>query len=143
VTAARAAGGRGAALEVGMKLYRVILPVRGIDRAAAIYAELLQVPGTRVSSGRHYFNCGGTTLACYDPEADGDGELGGWRHHPNQYVYFAVGDLEATLQRAERAGCAILASGIQTMPWGERMFWAVDPFGNPISFVDERTVFTG
>jgi hypothetical protein len=29
------------------------------------------------------------------------------------------------------------------MPWGERMFWASDPFGNPISFVDERTVFTG
>jgi hypothetical protein len=29
------------------------------------------------------------------------------------------------------------------MPWGERMFWARDPFDNPISFVDEKTVFTG
>lgn len=29
------------------------------------------------------------------------------------------------------------------MPWGERMFWAADPFGNPISFVDEKTKFTG
>ena len=26
---------------------------------------------------------------------------------------------------------------------GERMFWAIDPFGNPISFVDEKTVFMG
>jgi hypothetical protein len=29
------------------------------------------------------------------------------------------------------------------MPWGERMFWANDPFGNPFSFVDDRTLFTG
>jgi hypothetical protein len=29
------------------------------------------------------------------------------------------------------------------MPWGERRFWARDPFGNPISFVDEKTLFTG
>ncbi|MGH7786668.1 MAG: VOC family protein [Candidatus Binatia bacterium] len=126
-----------------MKLYRVILPVRDIERAATTYAALLQASGTRVSPGRHYFNCGGTVLACYDPQADGDGAQGGWRHHPNQYVYFAVADLEAALQRAQDAGCTIVDGGIQTMPWGERMFWASDPFGNPISFVDERTVFTG
>jgi len=126
-----------------MKLYRVIHPVRDIDRAAAVYARLLQDPGERISPGRHYFDCGGTILACYDPVADGDGEQGGWRHHPSQYVYFAVADLEAALQRAQEAGCRIVDGGIQRMPWGERMFWAVDPFDNPISFVDERTVFTG
>jgi len=126
-----------------MKLYRVILPVRDIDRAAAFYGTLLQTNGMRVSPGRHYFNCGGTILACYDPNADGDGEQGGWRHHPNQYVYFAVGDLDGVFQRAQQLGCTIADGGIQTMPWGERMFWAVDPFGNPISFVDETTVFTG
>lgn len=126
-----------------MKLYRVILPVRGIDRAAEIYSRLLQVAGERISPGRHYFDCGGTILACYDPDADGDGEQGGWRHHPNQYVYFAVSDLEGAYQRAQEVGCKIVEGGIQKMPWGERMFWAFDPFGNPISFVDEKTVFTG
>jgi hypothetical protein len=55
-----------------MKLYRVILPVRGIDSAAAVYARLLEKPGARISPGRHYFDCGGTILACYDPVADGD-----------------------------------------------------------------------
>lgn len=126
-----------------MKLYRVILPVRDIERAAEVYGRLLQIPGMRVSPGRHYFDCGGTILACYDPVADGDGEVGGWRHHPNQYVYFAVADLEGFHRRALEVGCEIVDGGIQTMPWGERMFWARDPFGNPISFVDERTVFTG
>ena len=126
-----------------MKLYRIILPVRGIDRAAEVYSRLLQLPGERISPGRHYFNCGGTILACYDPEADGDGEQGGWRHHPSQYIYFSVDDLDAALERAREVGCTIVDGGIQKMPWGERMFWARDPFGNPISFVDAQTVFTG
>lgn len=126
-----------------MKLYRVILPVRNIDEAAEIYARLLDAPGYRVSPGRHYFDCGGTILACYDPVADGDGEHGGWRHHPNQFIYFSVADLEAVHQRAVEVGCKIVDGGIQKMPWGERMFWANDPYGNPISFVDEKTVFTG
>jgi hypothetical protein len=29
------------------------------------------------------------------------------------------------------------------MPWGETMFYALDPFGNPISFVEAGTEFTG
>jgi len=28
-------------------------------------------------------------------------------------------------------------------PWGERSFYAVDPFGNPLCFVDQKTLFTG
>jgi hypothetical protein len=28
----------------------------------------------RVSGGRHYFDCGGAILACYDALADGDPE---------------------------------------------------------------------
>jgi uncharacterized glyoxalase superfamily protein PhnB len=121
----------------------VILPVRDLDAAARCYARLLELVGERISPGRHYFDCGGTILALYDPDADGDGLQQGWRHHPNQYVYFAVEELEAYHRRAIEVGCTIVEGGIQTMPWGERMFWAIDPFGNPISFVDQTTVFTG
>lgn len=124
------------------RLYRVIQPVEGIDRAARFYSAVLETAGERVSPGRHYFSCGGTILACYDPVADGD-EMGSrWRHHANQYFYFATEDLEGALDRVRKAGGEIEAP-IETMPWGERMFYAKDPFGNPISFVDHGTLFIG
>ena len=125
------------------RLYRVILPVSDIEQAARFYGLMLGDPGERVSPGRHYFNCGGTILACYDPAADGDPVGDGWRFHENQYVYFAVGDLEGVFERAKKAGCTRLDDSIGEMPWGERLFYANDPFGNPICFVDEGTMFTG
>ncbi len=123
-------------------LYRVILPVPDIEQAATFYAAVFGTPGQRVSPGRHYFTCGSTILACYDPVADGDEDRDGWRFHPLQYFYFAVPNLELTLALFEKAGGTI-DEGIKTMPWGERMFYGRDPFGSRISFVDERTVFKG
>jgi uncharacterized glyoxalase superfamily protein PhnB len=120
-------------------LFRVILPVSDIQAAASFYARLLESPGVRVSSGRHYFDCGGTILACYDAFADGDRE----RVAPNpQHVYFSVDDLDAVHGRAKEAGCRELTP-IEVRPWGERSFYARDPFENPICFVDSRTLFTG
>jgi predicted enzyme related to lactoylglutathione lyase len=124
------------------RLYRVILPVPNIERAAAFYAAVFGAPGKRVSPGRHYFSCGETILACYDPVADGDGPQDGWRFHPSQYLYFAVPDLDAVLARVQ-AGGGTIDKEIETMPWGERIFYARDPFDSRISFVDERTLFTG
>src|SRR6476659_8096524 len=97
------------------RLFRVILPVGDIEAAARFYGHVLDIPGRRVSSGRHYFDCGGTILACYDALADGDpGPVG-----PNpQHVYFSVDDLYAAHTRAEQAGCREL-TGIEVRPWGE------------------------
>lgn len=121
-------------------LFRVILPVTDISKAEAFYRLVLGISGKRVSRGRHYFDCGGTILACYDPRADGDAvDL-----PPNpEYVYFAVSDLEAAFGRAQKAGCKELDAAISTRPWGERSFYARDPSGNPICFVDEKTAFRG
>lgn len=132
-----------------MKLYRVIVPVSDIERATAFYASVLALPGTRVSPGRHYFDCEGTILACFDPLADGDSEP--LPANP-EHVYLAVDDLPATYDRCRRAGAAFEASGrlgtdppgrIAQRPWGETSFYVRDPFGNPLCFVDARTVFTG
>lgn len=124
------------------KLYRIILPVGDIDKAETFYSALLEAPGERISPGRHYFNLGGAILALYDPKADGDPLGDGWAHHENQYMYIAVSDLDGALSRAKNVGADIL-SDIETMPWGERLFYFRDPFGNPVSFVDEKTMFTG
>jgi catechol 2,3-dioxygenase-like lactoylglutathione lyase family enzyme len=130
------------------KLYRIILPVLDIDEAERFYTAALGLNGHRVSNGRHYFDCGGVILACYDPRADGDD----FSARPNQeHLYFAVDDLEAAFERVEKLGALSREIGdgglpmgeIVTRPWGERCFYAVDPFGNPICFVDEKTLFTG
>ncbi len=65
-----------------------------------------------------------------------------FRPNPD-HIYFAVPDLEIVFARAKDAGCAWLADTIATRPWGERSFYARDPFDNPICFVDESTLFTG
>ena len=128
----------GQAVSVSIKLFRVILPVADIDEAAAFYAALLGWPGERVAHGRHYFDCDGTILACVDPRGEG------LEMRPNvDHVYFAVDDLESALARAQSAGCGWLDENISVRPWGERSFYAGDPWGNPICFVEHGTEFTG
>jgi predicted enzyme related to lactoylglutathione lyase len=124
------------------RLYRVIIPVRDIEAAMQFYSHLFESEGERVSPGRHYFDLGGTIFALYDPLADGDDDAE-WRHHPNQYVYISVSDVEATLGRARDLGASLLSDAVELMPWGERLFYARDPFGTPICFVDSGTLFVG
>ncbi len=129
-------------------LFRILIPVSDIEAAAKFYEVALAVTGDRVSPGRHYFNCGGTILACFDPGADGDG----YEAKPlSEFIYFAVDDLEATHHRCRRAGADFSvddihgepAHTIATRPWGERSFYVKDPFGNKLCFVDRTTCFTG
>jgi catechol 2,3-dioxygenase-like lactoylglutathione lyase family enzyme len=126
-----------------MKLHRVILPVRNIEKAVEFYQPLLDMKGVRVSPGRHYFNLGGTILACYDPVTDEDDAAPDWKPHFNQYFYFATHELERVFEKLKKIDGNLIQQPIETMPWGERLFYAKDPFGNPICFIDEETVFTG
>ncbi|MFN0009359.1 MAG: VOC family protein [Planctomycetota bacterium] len=127
------------------KLYRVILQVSDLDRAEEFYAKLLGAKGRRVHGSRHYFDCGPVILALVDPRNDGE------KARPNpDHVYFSVKDLETVHARAKRLGCLSKddvhgepAGEMVERPWGERSFYARDPFGNPLCFVDEKTLFTG
>jgi len=127
------------------KLYRVVLQVSDLDRAAEFFAKLLGAKGRRIHGARHYFDCGPVILAILDPAG------GGEKARPNpDHVYFSVGDLETVHARAKGLGCLSKddvhgepAGDMVERPWGERSFYAEDPFGNHLCFVDETTVFTG
>jgi len=129
------------------RLYRVLVPVKNIDDAEHFYGNVLQMPGERVSPGRHYFDCEGTILACFDPQADGDGFPP--KPRPEE-IYIAVTDLEAIYERCQTFHAEFssqLNDGqalgeIHYRPWGERSFYVKDPFGNHLCFVDKETVFT-
>jgi predicted enzyme related to lactoylglutathione lyase len=126
-------------------LFRILLEVTDIERATKFYAELLGDAGRRVHGGRHYFDCGGAIVGLLDVSPSRRAA----RPAP-QHAYFAVGDLEAFFRRAEALSAlsreevhGAPAGKIVQRPWGERSFYAEDPFGNPLCFVDEKTLFTG
>ena len=126
-------------------LYRVILHVSDLDKAAEFYSNLLGSQGRRIRGARHYFDCGPVILALLDPTA------GGEKAKPNpDHIYFSVKDLEKVHARAVALGCLSKedvhdepAGDIVKRPWGERSFYARDPFGNRLCFVDAQTIFTG
>lgn len=131
------------------RLYRVIVPVTDIEAAARFYHSVLGASGRRVSPGRHYFDCEGTILACFDPRADGDG----YAAKPNpEPLYLAVSDLAATFDACRQAGARFSEGSpagvgplgeIARRPWGEESFYVRDPFGNRLCFVSRASVFTG
>lgn len=129
------------------KLFRVALQVGDLDKAAEFYSSLLDDQGRRIPRGsRHYFDCGPVILALVDV-AKGAGET---PQPTPDYVYFAVNNLEEVYERAKALGCLAKdrfhdqnAGEIVKRPWGEVSFYAEDPWGNGLCFVDEKTLFTG
>jgi len=126
-----------------MQLFRVILPVDDIERGTAFYARLLGMDGERVTSGRHYFDCQGVILACWDPVADGDPSFPGPNHG---HVYLTTAeDLETVRVRVLDAGAVPDAQRgeVAKQPWGESSFYARDPWGNPFCVVDRGSEYRG
>lgn len=125
-----------------MRLFRATVEVGEADEAAAFYRTLFGQRPRPVGGGRSYLHCGGTILALISPPETP-------RALP-QDLYFEVDDLEAFHARAGGLGAL---SGedvhgrpggeIVTRPWGERSFYALDPWGNGLCFVQSGTVFTG
>ncbi len=98
--------------------------------------------GRKVGGGRVYFDCGPMTLALL--------KLEGTPTPIPEYVYFAVDELEALHARAKNLDALSKekvhgesAAEIVVRPWGERSFYAFDPWGNGLCFVDDKTLFTG
>lgn len=126
------------------KLFRVTLEVADLERATQLYAALFGVDGQRHPGARHYFDCGGVTLAVLDVSQGGMPPTPGPKS-----LYFAVDDVESVHARADRLGVLAPyqvhgepASEVLTRPWGERSFYVVDPWGNDLCFCENGTLYT-
>jgi uncharacterized glyoxalase superfamily protein PhnB len=128
------------------KLFRIALQVGDLAQAGEFYSKLLDDPGIPIPRGsRHYFNCGPVILALVDVAKGGESP-----QPTPDYIYFAVNNLEEVFERAKAMNCLCQdryhdqqAGEIVMRPWGERSFYAEDPWGNGLCFVDETTLFTG
>jgi catechol 2,3-dioxygenase-like lactoylglutathione lyase family enzyme len=125
-------------------LFRLAVHVTDLERAVSFYSRLLGIEGRGIGGGRCYFDCGPIILAVLDVS------LGAEPPQPLPTAYFSVADLEAVHARAREMGCldhaevhGAPAGAIVKRPWGERSFYAEDPFGNSLCFVDAKTLFTG
>jgi hypothetical protein len=130
-------------------LYRIILQVDNLDRAEEFYGKLLGDRGRRIPRGsRHYIDCGPVILALVD--VNGEGVVEAQPKPLPDYIYFSVDNVESYHQRARELNCLSNedvhgepAGEIVVRPWRERSFYAFDPWGNGLCFVDEKTLFTG
>ncbi len=133
----------------GPALFRVLVSATDLPASVRFYASLLGTPGRHVAEGRWYFDCGAVILGVLDASESAPQD----RTSPAEAIYFATDSLEAVHHRAARLGCLATdflhgdpqspMGGIVVRPWGERSFYAQDPAGNPLCFVDRRTCFTG
>ena len=126
------------------QFFRLNVEVGDLDAATQFYTKLLEIEGRKQPGARVYFEAGPVTLQVIDVSSVG-------KPHPAaKALYFTVKDLEAAFARAQALGCLSRESvhdapggGIVVRPWGERSFYAEDPWSNPLCFVEKGTVYTG
>jgi catechol 2,3-dioxygenase-like lactoylglutathione lyase family enzyme len=132
---------------VSPRIFRILLEVQDLPKSRRFYESLLAVRGRSVDPSRIYFDCGPTILGLVDPSGEDETNARG----SPEPVYFSTTELEAIYLRARRLRCLSTerihggdpAGEIAIRPWGERSFYAHDLSGNPLCFVDSRTLFTG
>ena len=125
----------------GPRLFRLNIEVGELERGASFYAELLGQEGRLQMGARCYFRAGDVTLQVVEVEQP---QLAA------KALYFAVGDLDEVHKRAATLGClsgemvhGTPAGDAVVRPWGERSLYAKDPWGNPLCFVDDGTIYAG
>ena len=121
-------------------IFRIFIPVTDFAAALRFYKALFDDDGREVHRGRHYFQCGSVIFAVIENNGSAI----------NDHIYFSTGEIETVYERAKTLDCleddsvhGSSSGEINIRPWGERSFYARDPFGNGLCFVDETTMFTG
>jgi len=125
-------------------LFRLNIEVGNLDEAAKFYGTLFGAQGRVQAGSRCYFDAGGVTLQVLDVSSQGT------PHTAAKALYFTVKDLDAAFARAQGLRCLSSESihgepggEIRVRPWGERSFYAEDPWQNPLCFVEAGTTYPG
>ena len=122
--------------------FRLTVEVGNLDQAEEFYNKLFATKGLRSPGARVYIQAGPVALQVLDVSASS-------APHPGaKSLYFTVKNLQAIHDRARFLGALSeeLVHGspggeIAKRPWGERSFYAEDPWGNPLCFVEAGTTY--
>ena len=124
--------------------FRMNIDTGNLDQAADFYGKLLGLEGRKQAGSRVYFTCGTVTLQVVDVSSVGK------PHTAAKALYFTVKDLDAVFARAKELDSlskddvhGTPAGEISVKPWGERSFYCLDPWQNPLCFVQEGTIYPG
>lgn len=134
---------RGPATDIP-QFFRLNVEVGELQSAISFYTSLMGIQGRKQAGSRCYFECGPVTLQVLDVSSVRQ------PHPAPKALYFTVNNLEEVYERAKSLKCLSTedvheasGGGIAVRPWGERSFYAQDPWQNPLCFVEEGTVYTG
>src|SRR5262245_57809209 len=126
------------------QLFRLIVEVGDLAAAISFYTKLLGIVGRKQAGSRCYFDCGGVTLQVLDVSSLRE------PHPAAKSLYFTVKDLESLHARAKALKClseedvhGATGGEIAVRPWGEKSFYAEDPWKNRLCFVEDGTVYAG
>lgn len=121
--------------------FRMNIEVGDLAAAQHFYETLLNTKGRASPGQRFYVNAGPVTfqvVASPNP------------HPAAKALYFTTTDLDSVHARAISLNAlsdelvhGLRGGDISVKPWGERSFYANDPWGNQLCFVDVGTVYAG
>ena len=127
------------------QMFRLNLEVGDLAAAQLFYETLFGAQGRGQAGNRFYLNAGPVALQVVDVT-----RFGGAPHPAAKALYFTVTDLDALHARAASLKCVseeavhgLRGGDISVKPWGERSFYANDPWANPLCFVEAGTVYAG
>lgn len=125
----------------GPQLFRLNIEVGDLTAARRFYEGLLGQQARGQAGNRFYMPAGAVALQVVGVPAP---------HPAAKALYFSTADLDAVHARASASGAlspelvhGLKGGDISVKPWGERSFYANDPWGNPLCFVEAGTEYTG
>jgi predicted enzyme related to lactoylglutathione lyase len=123
------------------QMFRLNVEVGDLAQAAQLYGALFSQPTRPQAGARFYVSAGPVTLQVVETAPP---------HPCAKALYFTVRDLDAMHARVAQLGCLSrtmvhgqVGGEISVRPWGERSFYADDPWGNALCFVEAGTVYAG